>query len=92
MSEKGNVRPSEKEQRRFEIMFNKYFNELVNFAFYQIGDFEQAQEIVQDIFVRVSRNFDSIENNHRRTSVTSCVLKTLTSKNCFCLSRLRCCV
>lgn len=55
-------------ERKFERIFSRYFNELVNFVFYQISDFEQAQEIVQDVFVRVHRNFDAITNDKQASN------------------------
>jgi len=37
----------------FLLYINKYRDQLVNHAFYRIGDFEEAEDIVQDVFVKV---------------------------------------
>jgi RNA polymerase sigma-70 factor (ECF subfamily) len=47
-------------EQRFQAIFRQHYNGLVNHVFYLISDFEQAQEIVQDVFMRVYRNLDSI--------------------------------
>ncbi|MCL2289470.1 MAG: RNA polymerase sigma factor [Bacteroidetes bacterium] len=37
----------------FLLFINKYRDRLVHHAFYRLGDFEEAEDIVQDVFVKI---------------------------------------
>ena len=39
--------------RKFELFINQYRDRLVKHAFYRLGDLEDAEDIVQDVFVKV---------------------------------------
>lgn len=67
VSEEQMVSGADKE-KRFEAIYNEHYPGLVNHVFYMIGDFERAQEIVQDVFVRVYRNLDRIQDEQQTAS------------------------
>lgn len=48
----------------FLLFINQYRDKLVHHAFYRLGDFEEAEDIVQDVFVKIySQNlFSKLEN------------------------------
>jgi RNA polymerase sigma-70 factor, ECF subfamily len=41
-------------------LFDKHFHHLVLHAFRHVRDYSQSEEIVQDVFVKIWRNFDQI--------------------------------
>ena len=47
----------------FLLFVEKYKNQLVNHAFYRLGDLDEAEDIVQDVFVKVytQKLFQKIE-------------------------------
>jgi len=51
----------------FQECYNQHYSNLVVYVFYLIGDFEQAEEIVQDVFVRVYRNVDALKSDQQAT-------------------------
>lgn len=53
------------QEKKIETLFNKHYDSLVNQVFYLVSDFEQAQEIVQDVFMRVYRNLESIQSDEQ---------------------------
>lgn len=55
-------------ERRFKECYNRHYSQLVDYVFYLIGDHEQAEELVQDVFVRAYRNMDSLKNEQQTTS------------------------
>lgn len=49
-----------KDRSAFEIVFNQYFKPLCNYAFRFLDEFEEAEEIVQDVFVKFWEKCDTI--------------------------------
>jgi RNA polymerase sigma-70 factor (ECF subfamily) len=47
------VRLQAQDARAFEILFGRYFEALVRFAFYRLGSRDAAKDVVQDIFVHI---------------------------------------
>ena len=47
-------------ERRFERLYRQHYTRMVNQVHYMVNDIEQAQEIVQDVFVRLHRNLPTI--------------------------------
>ncbi len=45
--------------RNFEILVNRYKNRIVNFINKMIFDHEEAQNIAQDVFIKIYENLDS---------------------------------
>ena len=50
-------------ERRFERLYRQHFSRMVAQVHYMVSDMEQAQEIVQDVFVRLHRNLPSLAND-----------------------------
>jgi len=50
-------------ERRFERLYRQYYSRMVGQVHYMVNDVEQAQEIVQDVFVRLHRNLAAIAND-----------------------------
>jgi RNA polymerase sigma-70 factor, ECF subfamily len=46
----------------FRRLFDEHFHQLVLSAFRYVNDYDQASDIVQDIFVKVWQNFDQIRH------------------------------
>ena len=48
----------------FVLFINKYRDRLVNHAFYRLGNLEEAEDVVQDVFVKIytQKLFSSLEN------------------------------
>lgn len=49
-----------KERAAFEIVFKEYFKPLCNYAFRFLDEYEEAEEIVQDVFVKFWEKCDTI--------------------------------
>lgn len=49
-----------KEKAAFEIVFNEYYKALCNYAFRFLDEYEEAEEIVQDVFVKFWEKCDTI--------------------------------
>ena len=53
-------------EKNINTIYKKYFNKVVNFISFKIGNKETAEEIAQDVFLRVNKNLtnydDSISN------------------------------
>ena len=64
----GGASADKEKEKDFQECYNRHYNHLVDYVFYLIGDFEQAQEIVQDVFVRAYRNMDSLKSDQQTTS------------------------
>jgi len=47
-------------EQRFRDCYNEHYSRLVNYTFFMVNDFERAEEIVQDVFVRFHRNFENV--------------------------------
>lgn len=47
-------------ERRFERLYRQHYARMVSQVHYMVNDIEQAQEIVQDVFVRLHRNLPTI--------------------------------
>lgn len=50
-------------ERRFERLYRLHYSRMVGQVHYMVNDIEQAQEIVQDVFVRLHRNLHTIAND-----------------------------
>lgn len=44
------------EQKNYELLFNNHSESLRNFIYYKCGDLQQAEDIVQDSFVKLWKN------------------------------------
>lgn len=49
----------------FEQVYNRMYNQLVTQVYYMINDFERAQEVVQDVFVRAHRNWGNMNSERQ---------------------------
>ena len=49
------------EIQAFNTLVGRYKNQLVNFVFRYLGDYDEADDVVQEVFVRVYRNKDSYQ-------------------------------
>lgn len=63
----GTPATDKKREQQFREFYNRHFSQMVDYVFYLIGDFEQAQEMVQDVFVRAYRNIDSLMTDQQTT-------------------------
>ena len=50
-------------EKRFERLYRQHYTRMVNQVSYMVNDAEQAQEIVQDVFVRLHRNLAAIASD-----------------------------
>jgi RNA polymerase sigma-70 factor (ECF subfamily) len=50
-------------ERRFERLYRLHYPRMVGQVSYMVNDAEQAQEIVQDVFVRLHRNLPTIASD-----------------------------
>ncbi len=48
--------PSVCEQKTYELIFNSHSESLRNFIYYKCGDLQQAEDIVQDAFIKLWHN------------------------------------
>ena len=44
------------EQKNYELIFNNHSEALRNFIYYKCGDLQQAEDLVQDAFIKLWRN------------------------------------
>jgi RNA polymerase sigma-70 factor, ECF subfamily len=51
------------DQKAFELLFNLYYNQLVNFAYTFLKDVDIANEIVQETYIKVWEIKDSLDEN-----------------------------
>ncbi len=56
------------QEQRFRECYNDHYSQLVNYTFFMVNDFERAEEIVQDVFVRFHRNFENIGSDAKVVS------------------------
>ncbi|UXX79327.1 RNA polymerase sigma-70 factor [Reichenbachiella carrageenanivorans] len=49
-----------KDKSAFEIVFNEYYKALCNYAYRFVDEYEEAEEIVQDVFVKFWEKCDTI--------------------------------
>jgi RNA polymerase sigma-70 factor (ECF subfamily) len=47
-------------EQTIKQLFDEYFHQLTLHAFHYVNDYGQAEEIVQDVFVKIWQNFDQI--------------------------------
>ena len=47
-------------EKTIKRLFDELFHQLVLSAFRYVNDYEQAEDIVQDVFVKVWQNFDQV--------------------------------
>ncbi len=79
----------------FTILVGRYKNQLMNFAFRYLGDYDEADDVVQETFVRVFRHKDSYQPVARFSTwiytIASNLAKTELRKrrSLFSLGRLR---
>jgi RNA polymerase sigma-70 factor (ECF subfamily) len=53
------------EERAFREIVNRYQTRLVNFVYRTIGDREKAEDLVQDVFIRVDRHLHGFDRTKR---------------------------
>ncbi len=53
------------DERSLEILIKRYLRPIYNFAFRQINDIAEAEEIVQDVFVKVWKNLNKFKDNKK---------------------------
>jgi len=53
--------------KELEIIIEQHQNQLLSFAFYRIGLFEDAQDIVQDVFLKLYENLRFLEPKNLKT-------------------------
>lgn len=49
------------DQKSFDLLFQKYYNSMCNYAFLYLQDEAQTQELVADVYLKVWNNRQSIE-------------------------------
>jgi RNA polymerase sigma-70 factor (ECF subfamily) len=59
------------DEKAFEFVFRSYYSMLCSYAYDIISDYDQAREIVQDVFVRIWENRSLIEINSSIKSIFS---------------------
>jgi RNA polymerase sigma-70 factor, ECF subfamily len=62
-----NVTTSDSE-RTIRQLFNEYFHQLVYSSFHIVNDYHQAEDIVQDVFVKFWQNFDQMDHKNELKS------------------------
>jgi RNA polymerase sigma-70 factor (ECF subfamily) len=55
----------EGEQRAFDELVNRYQNRLLNFVYRTTGDRERAEDLVQEVFVRVYRHIHRFDRSRK---------------------------
>ena len=53
MSEQGGNRMDE---RQFEILYERYANDVLRVSYFYLGDRQQAEDVTQDVFIRLLTN------------------------------------
>ena len=53
--------------KELEIIIEQHQNRLLSFAFYRIGLYEEAQDIVQDVFLKLYENLRFLETKNLKT-------------------------
>ncbi|TDQ41572.1 RNA polymerase sigma factor SigX [Aureibacillus halotolerans] len=48
-------------QALFEELYNKYHNDLFNFLYYMVKNKEQAEDLIQEVYIKVLHSYDSFE-------------------------------
>lgn len=61
----------------FTLLFTKYYKDLVNFSFSYTNDIQESEELVQDVFVRIWENRQSLQIT---TSLKSYLLKSVQNR------------
>ncbi len=46
-------------KKRFEKIFELYYNSIVHFSFYYLNDYEKSREVAQDVFFTLWKNIDA---------------------------------
>jgi RNA polymerase sigma-70 factor (ECF subfamily) len=59
------------------LCIDKYRDQLVNHAFYRVGDYEEAEDIVQDVFVKVY-----VQNLYSKLEIPKHYLYKMTMNAC----------
>lgn len=72
----------QKDERAFEVLFKKYYNDLLTFSSHYILDIDAAEDIVQDVFVKLYES-DSWDIN---SSIRSYLFRAVKNR---CLNFLR---
>lgn len=67
----------------FEIIFTRYYYRIFNLTYRMIGNYQEAQDLTQETFVRVLKNRNTIKNG---CSFSSWIYRTATN---LCLDELR---
>jgi RNA polymerase sigma-70 factor (ECF subfamily) len=49
------------DHKSFEILFEKYYNKLCNYAFLYLKDVSKTEELVSDVYIRIWENRNKIE-------------------------------
>src|SRR5438105_1014060 len=68
------------EERAFKELVERYQTRLLNFIFRTIGDREKAEDLVQEVFIRVYRHIRSEEHTSELQSRVDLVCRLLLEK------------
>jgi len=60
---------------KFSLLFDNHYSRLYNYAFKMLKEKDMAEEIVQETFIKLWKNFEDIKNSKR--SVSSFLIVTL---------------
>lgn len=63
----------------FNDIYKKYYNDVLNYVSYQIHDREQAEEVVQDLFVRVNTQIELGNYDVNRASAKTWLFTIVTN-------------
>lgn len=63
----------------FNNLYEKYYNDVLNYVSYQIHDREQAEEVVQDLFVRVNTQIELGNYDVNRASAKTWLFTIVTN-------------
>lgn len=53
------------DKKSLEILIGRYFKPIYNFIYHYVGDAPSAEDITQDVFVRVWRKIDKFDENKK---------------------------
>lgn len=72
------VKAKEGDRAAFEELFNRYKKPLLNFIYRLIGSRETAEEVAQEVFIKVYKNLDIFDATKRFASWLYTIARNLT--------------
>ncbi len=67
-----------KKKKTFSKLFDKFYQQLYNYAFKRLIDKDRSEEVVQECFIKVWENFETIKHNDQ--VIKAYLFKTLKNK------------